>query len=394
MGFLAGTIGFERFRIEGPAIRQFGPEQIKILEKFAIGKIESFSPEEPKAGFLAGQHLFDQAFSLEKNVVNDSLHAGVRIDTNKIPSAMRKAWLAIELAPLLEENPHGRVSKAQRQEAKEAVEARCEEEARSGKYNRMQQFPVLWDRGERTLYLGSSSPTSLEEGADLFERAFELKLERLTAGKLAQQWAKAAKKLPALEEAEPTVFHADEPGAHAGWLNREGANFDFLGNEFLMWLWWLLETQSDTLTLADKSEAVLMLNRTLALECPRGDSGKESIIAEAPVRLPESHHAIRSGKLPRKSGILMVRHGMQYEFVLQAETFAVSGGRIKAAENDEDGVPFQEARVDGLRSLAESIDLLYGSFLERRLGSSWKADLKQIRRWLGKESAKANKPAA
>src|SRR5271170_3662720 len=148
MGFLAGSIGFERFRVSGPEFKKFGPKQIEVLERFAIGKIENASLEGAKAGFLAGNHLFDQDFRLEKNVTNDSLHCGLRIDTNKIPSALRKAWLAIELAPLLEENPHGRLTKAQRQEAKEAVEARCEEEARSGKFKRMQQFAALWDHRE------------------------------------------------------------------------------------------------------------------------------------------------------------------------------------------------------------------------------------------------------
>jgi hypothetical protein len=395
MGFLAGTLGFERFRVEGPDLKQFGAKQIKVLEQFAIGKIESDSLEAPKAGILAGNHLFDQDFSLEKNVINDSLHCGLRIDTNKIPSALRKAWLAIELAPLLEENPHGRLTKAQRQEAKEAVEARCEEEAKGGKFKRMQQFAVLWDNREGVLYLGSSSPVVIEQGCDLFERAFGLKLTHISAGRLAQQWAGDEKKLAELEECEPAVFYADEPGAHPAWLGEASVSFDFLGNEFLMWLWWTLETQSDTIELADGSEVVAMLNRTLTLECPKSYSGKETITAEAPVRLPEAHHAIKSGKLPRKSGLLLVRSGTQYEFALQAETFGVSGGRIKLAEKDEEADPLGELRVDGLRSLAETIDLLFATFCERRLSKAWDADLKQMRRWLGKDAgSKAKKPAA
>ena len=152
MGFLAGSIGFERFRVEGATFKKFSPKQIDALDKFAIGKIESDSLEGANVGFLAGNHLFDQDFRFEKNVTHESLHCGLRIDTNKIPSALRKAWLAIELAPLLEENPHGRLTKAQRQEAKDAVEARCEEEARSGKFKRMQQFAALWDHREEVLW--------------------------------------------------------------------------------------------------------------------------------------------------------------------------------------------------------------------------------------------------
>lgn len=394
MGFLAGSIGFERFRVEGPEIKQFGPKQIAVLDKFAIGKIEEISPEATKVGFLAGKHLFDQDFSLAKNIINDSLHCGLRIDTNKIPSALRRAWLAIELAPLLEENPNGRLTKAQRQEAKEAVEARCEDEAKSGKFKRMSQFSILWDLQENVLYLGSSSSTAIEQGRDLLQRAFGISIERLSAGRLAQQWAAGAKKIARLEELEPMVFHADEPGAHAAWLNDSSVNYDFLGNEFLLWLWWTLETQSETIQLEDGSEVVAMLNRTLALECPKAYSGKETILAEAPVRLPEAHHAIKSGKLPRKSGLLLLRHGVQYEFVLQAETFGVSGGKIKVDDDQEETGAVADARIDGLRSMAETIDMLFGAFCARRVSKAWDADVKQMRQWLNKDQAKRKKPAA
>jgi len=379
--------------VDGPAVKQFGTKHLEILERFAIGKIEGMSSEESLIGFLGGQHLFDQTFTQAKNVVNESLHCALRIDTNKIPAALKRAWLAMELAPLLDENDGKRVNKAQRQQAVEAVEARCEEEAASGKFKLMQQFPALWDGREGMLYLGSSSSVAVELGCELFEQAFKLDLEHIGAGKLAQQWAKQAKKLGALDKAEPTVFHAKEPGAHAIWLSTDEANFDFLGNEFLLWLWWTLETQSDTLKLADGSEVTAMLTRTLSLECPRGDSGKETITSESPVRLPEALHALKFGKLPRRSGLMLVRHGMHYDFVLQAETFGVSGGRIKFPEEEDMGA-IEPLRVDGLRGLVETLDLTYGAFLERRVGSGWDADVKQIRRWLSRDPAKEKKPAA
>lgn len=394
MGFLSGTIGFERFRVEGPKFKQFGAKHIARLDEFAIGKIVGASPESAQVGFLAGGHLFDQDFSLEKNIVNDTLHCGIRIDTNKIPSALRRAWLAIELAPFLEENPDGVLTKAQRQEAKEAVEARCEEEAKTGQFKRMQQFHALWDGPEEILYLGSSASAAVEHGCDLIQRAFDIKLDRIGAGKLAHAWATEAKKLGKLEGLEPTTFHADEPGAHAAWLAGDGTGFDFLGNEFLLWLWWSLEIEADTMALADKSEVVVMMNRTLSLECPRADSGKETILAEAPVRLPEALHALKFGKLPRKSGLILVRHGIQYEFVLQAETFAVSSGKIKFPESDDEQGPIEIARVDGLRSLVETLDLLYGKFLDRRLGKAWDDDVKQIRRWLSRTPGKEKKLSA
>ena len=59
--------------------------------------------------------------------------------------------------------------------------------------------------------------------------------------------------------------------------------------------------------LSDGSEVTGMFARTLALECPQGESGKGTITAEDPTQLPEAAQAIRSGKLPRKAGLILVR---------------------------------------------------------------------------------------
>jgi hypothetical protein len=395
MGFLAGRITFECFRVEGSP-RQFGPEHVETLQQYAIDRVETSSTEQAQVGFLAGEHLFDCDFDLEKNVFGDALHCGVRIDTNQIPAAIRKAWLQIELAALAGETSSGRPTKAQRQEAKEAVEARCEEEARSGKFRRMQQFPVLWDAKNGLLYFGGSSSTACELCCDLFARAFDLEMGRLTAGRRALQWAQETKRRDALEEIVPAVFHPDGAPSEIVWWNNESGNFDFLGNEFLLWLWWYLETKADTIDLPDGSEATVMLARTLSLQCPRGESGKETITAEIPSRLPEAALAIRSGKLPRKTGLVLVRHGQQYELVLQAETFSVGGAKIETEETDEpaEGRGILEDRIESLRALSETVDLLFRAFCERRIGKSWSGELDQMCRWLKKDVTKAKKPAA
>lgn len=157
MGFLAGSITYESFRIQESQPFQFGPEHIEILQKSAVSKREHKSLEQPRVGFLAGDHLFDRDFDLEKNVIGDALHFAVRIDSNQIPATIRRAWLQIELAHFKVEAPDRRPTKAERQEAKDAVEARCEEAAKSGQFLRMQQLPVLWD-AERLTVSGHLQP--------------------------------------------------------------------------------------------------------------------------------------------------------------------------------------------------------------------------------------------
>src|SRR4029079_11161448 len=123
----------------------------------------------------------------------------------------------------------------------------------------------------------------------------------------------------------------------------------------------------DSLQLSDQSEVTAMIARTLALECPRAQTGKESITSDGPTRLPEAHRAIQAGKLPRQAGLMLVRHDQHYELTLQAETLAVSGAKLRQVE-DGDERARREDRAGQLRHLIETLDLLYNTFLQRRLG--------------------------
>jgi hypothetical protein len=286
------------------------------------------SNEQARVGFLAGSHLLDGDFDLEKNVFGDALHFAVRIDTNQVPAAIRRAWLQIELAMLTADSPGRRPTKAQRQEAKDAVEARCEEAARSGQFQRMQQFPVLWDAKERPAVLRRNQRLGQRSVRDLMLKAFELELSRLSSGRLAMEWATKAKQRGALNRCRARQFPRRQQQRRGRVVGRRKDNYDFLGNEFLLWLWWRWETQGDTIELADGSEVTGMFARTLA-GVPAGRIGQGDDLGRRSDSVPEAAQAIRSGKLPRKAGLILVRHGQQYELTLQAETFAVSGAKIQ-----------------------------------------------------------------
>ncbi|MEZ6135334.1 MAG: hypothetical protein R3C53_10535 [Pirellulaceae bacterium] len=372
MPFLSGSLGFERFSVSGFDTQTFSDEHIEKLQQAASGKFVTTNTENVQVGFLGGEHLFDQHFDLGKNLINDALHVAVRIDTNQVPSAIRKAWMTMELSALAKDNSSGRPTKAQRQEAKEAVEARCEAEAATGKYRKMSQFPILWDFRQNLLYFGGSGASAISHCSDLFERTFDVELSRITAGSIANEWAHQTGLVAELDDLFPSAFALNQRDTDLAWANPDSRFPDFLGNEFLMWLWWMLETETDTFTLDDDTEVTAMLTKTLSLECPLGEHGKETISAEVPTKLAEAIQAIRSGKLPRKSGMTLVRQGQQFDLVLQAETFAISGAKIHC--DDADDAHDIDLRIDAIRMLGETVDKLFHAFCTRRVSNDWSHD--------------------
>lgn len=380
MGFLSGSVTFERFRVTQDPTGAFGEDHLKILKKHQINPAKANLYETPAIGFTGGAHLLDTDFDYAKNIIGEAMHFGIRNDSCQIPGPIKQAWMQIELGGALKDNPGTRPTKAQREEAKVAVEARCVDEAAKGNFRRMSVTPVLWDANTETIYLGGTSEKTNDACLDLLSTAFGLEFTPVTSGTLALEITEAADQTAAIFETSPTSFHP-ELGNGVVWWNGMGDNYDYLGNEFLLWLWWQWETNSDTIPMSDGSETSGMFARSLSLDCPLGENGKESISSESPVALPEAMLAIRMGKLPRKAGLTLVRDGEQFDLTLKAETFSIGSARISQIGED---VATRDAldRIESIRQLAETVDLLFGVFCAARFGSAWRPQLTKLTKWL------------
>jgi hypothetical protein len=380
MGFFTGRISLVRFRVKGPSPRLFGPEHLERLDQNAIGKQKVVSTEGIEVGWTAGDHILDRAFSLEKNIVNDALHFCLRVDVNKLPSDLLRAYMQEELTAMAAANPSRRPSVRQRREAKTNALHRLEEEAKDGRFLRRRAFPVLWDAPSNELLVGTTAAASLDRLHTLFEQSFGQSFEPLGAGRLAFQLAETRGQTRQVDDARPSPYIPGQSPSEMAWLPEEGTR-DFLGNEYLLWLWYMLDVEGDTITLADGSKVAVMLSRTLVLECPRGTHGRETISSDAPTRLPEARKAIQAGRLPRRVGMMLVRHDQQYELTLQAENLAISGAKLPAPESVEERARLEE-RISQVRHLLETLDLLYDAFCQRRTNENWTRELGRIQRWL------------
>ncbi len=382
MGFLSGRITYVRYRVGGTSPLPFGEEILEQAQLHAIGRNAGADPNDGIAvGWAGGDHVLDVSFDLEKNILNDALHLAVRVDTDKVPSALLRAYTKIETDARAALNPSGHPTKTQRQEAKEAAKIRAEAEAADGRFRRLAHFPVLWDGLNNVLYAGTTSASALDRLQTLFRETFERTLEPITAGSLAYSQAEVRGLERSVEDFGPVGFIGEGAHSSVAWSDSDASSRDFWGNEFLLWLWHTLQADGDTLGLPDGSEATVMVAKTLTLDCPRGETGRDCLTNEGPTRLPEAFRALQAGKLPRKAGLIVVRHDSQYELTLQAETLAVSGANLPKA----DGVSGREAmvaRIDGLRHLVETLDLLYDAYGQRRTGEEWSENLQRIRRWL------------
>ncbi len=282
-------------------------------------------------------------------------------------------------------NPSGKASAYQKREARTAARDRLEEEARDGRFLRRKVYPVLWDAPSNELLVGTAAEGVLDRLHTLFEHTFGVGFERLGAGRQMFRLAELRGQTRGVDDAEPSAFVPGVSPPDVAWLPDE-ADRDFLGNEYLLWLWYQLDSESDTVRLTDGSESAVMLTQTLVLEDPRGQTGRQTIASDAPTRLPEARRALQSGKLPRRTGLTVVRHDQQYELTLQAESLAVGAAKLPAPEAVDERARLEE-RVNQLRHLLETLDLLYDTFAAKRAGDAWPKELARMQKWLKREEA-------
>lgn len=387
MGFFTGRASFIRFKMAGQAPRLFDETQLELLAQNAAGRSKYATSDGVDSGWSAGDHILDVKFDLAKNIINDMLFFCLRIDTLKLPSDLLKAYYAVDLEALSAGNPSGKPSSRQKREARESARERLEHEAKDGRYLRRKTIEVVWDRKSNELLFGTTSVTQVDRLISLFRNTFGINFDSITAGKRAFDLSEMHQQARGVDDATASPFVPGLSPEEYAWVLDENSR-DFLGNEYLLWLWWLCDTERETIKLSDDSEAVLMLARTLTLECPRGQTGHETISSEGPTRLPEARRAIQSGKMPRGVGITVVRNGDQYEYKLVAETLGITGLKLPNTNEEEERAQL-EARADQLRAVIETNDLLFEAFVKVRTSAEWAKELKAMQKWLATEKKPA-----
>jgi len=392
MGFASGSMSFRRYAVIGNQPDQIDQEVLDKLSTHALKESDYGVPEEEEYGWSGGRHVLDATYSFENNVYAEALIFGLRIDTNKVPGDMKKAYTIMEEDAAAKGNPSGFISKLQKREAKDVVRRKVDDDLRSGKYRRSKVIPVLWDIPSATLYTNASA-TSQDKLQEIFERSFDLQLQPLSSGSLALRYLESKGKRRDYEDARPTRF-ANGPEGESQvpeypWTAKGDESKDFLGNEFLLWLWHQADIKNGLIDLdqsgANGGDATVFFDKSLDLDCSYGMTGRDSLRGDGVTRMPEAMDALRSGKVPRKAGLTIESAGVQYYLSLSGESFTISSLKLPEVEEAENPRVLFEERIAMLREFTQSFDQLFNTFLQTRMSAAWEGQTSGIRKWISRQ---------
>lgn len=383
MSFPNGSISFRTYKVIGNAPKS--PSQ-EVLDKLVEHTVrDSDLAEEVEYGWSGPQHIMDSALTFENVVFGQAMHFGLRIDTNKVPADVKKAHKQVEESTRAAENPSGFISKIQKREAAEAVRNLCATYIRERRYRKSRLITILWDFDSGVLYT-SAHGASAEKLHEIFDRTFKLQLEAMSSGVLARDYAQHVGLVQDYEDLRPTrfVIHRGDEGLHPEypWVAKLSDPKAFLGNEFLLWLWYRSKNGIDV----KGGQATVFFDRSLNLECAYGQTGKQALRGDAPNHLPEALIALTEGKVPRSATMTLDFNRQQYLFNLQAESLAFGSLRLPEIEDAESPRVLFEERINLLGEVTQGVNELFKTFLRVRLSPpQWELERGEIQRWICKK---------
>ncbi|HAW95404.1 MAG TPA: hypothetical protein DCX60_03920, partial [Phycisphaerales bacterium] len=213
-----------------------------------------------------------------------------------------------------------------------------------------------------------------------------------SAGSLAFDLLASRGLLTAVEDARPDNLGQQPPSGGGGvpevpWAAGGSEPKDFLGNSFLMWLWWRGDVNEGLFDLADGTSVSVALDRSIESECGWGITGRQTLNGDTPSRWAEASIATLAGKLPRRVGLVVSDGVQEWNCSLQGDRFVVSGLRLPRPEEPAE-TPLEAAleRIGSITSFDTLMNGLYTVFLEERFSSRWSASRSGIANWISQRS--------
>lgn len=395
---------YARFRLGGDAPARIDETVLSALKAGVLTPTLGV-PVEVESGWTAGEHILDHDFVWERCVYESCLHAAMRMDAVRVPAEIKAAYVAQEQTALrkagadrhgddsgMPARPLGRNAK---REAKEAAERRWLEEVSDGRYRSSKLVPILWDPAHATILAPATSDKVVDALRDLIQATLGARLQAIGAGGMALDLLASRGETAVFDDAMPDALSAApaprtaELAAMVGdrpevpWAQAGPEPKDFLGNLFLIWLWYHAERAEGLIDLPDGRGISFVVDRMIDMECAWGVTGRQSLRGDAPGRSAEAAKALQQGKWPRKLGLLLSDGELEWAFDLQGDLFRVGGLKLPRPEerpgSEREAI---EQRIEATLDLDSILVGLYDVFLKERFSPGWNTRRGELRDWI------------
>jgi len=161
--------------------------------------------------------------------------------------------------------------------------------------------------------------------------------------------------------------------------------FKFLGEEFLTWLWFVIEKDPVILKKADPDLTSLEIGNRIVLEKRHKRSVERITIKGENAGLEEAMLALQKGALVAELNLVYRSDEQKWQFTIKAESLNLSSFKIPktaVSESPEDMECFILEKIFLYDKILQFLDKLYKTFIKYRVATRWqKRDISLIKNW-------------
>jgi hypothetical protein len=161
----------------------------------------------------------------------------------------------------------------------------------------------------------------------------------------------------------------------------------FLGEEFLTWLWFVLENEGGDFEIGPRRTVGVAMDDFIVFAPREDDETEQTLRKGMPTRSREARAALRNGRRLRKARLVIAEGEATYGVVIDGPTLQLQSAKLPD-DGEEATTPAERnaSRMQSFLALHEIVDGLYRRFLAERLQPDYaKTRATSQARWMAAE---------
>ena len=162
----------------------------------------------------------------------------------------------------------------------------------------------------------------------------------------------------------------------------EGETKEFLGQEFVTWLWYQGETKDWSVSLGEEGQVGYWMDELLVLQPDDPVNCSQKLAGTGPTNTAEAQAGLVQGKKVAATRLIFVYNKREWTFTLHADSFNFGSVKLQQPTTVDAEDRFAEL-ADDLEELTRIFERIYHRFLEIRLSDHWHhQELPAMQQWI------------
>jgi len=364
VGFDSGSLTFRMYyptgALPGDAVRRFASDAAPPLNMLGPGGM---------SGWVTGRHLLDREITEAKARIGGYLWLTLMKAERRIPPALLRAeCMLAELAR--QQRDGGAINRSARAEIRREVTDRLLPDMPP----QLSGISFVLDAAGEWLYATALSSKASETLAAAFKKTTGADILEATPAAIALK-----RKQKNVRDMDPASFSPEVPDSEAE---------PSLGQDFLTWLWFVMETRGGSINAPGRGEFGFMIEGPLVFVA-EGNGAHQAVLNKGtPLLSAEAKTALLSGKKLCAARLTMARENDKWSVYLDSETFGFRSLKFpKTAPAGLEG-RFME-RMSLLETFRDAFLAMFDAFVDERFNTAtWRETCREMKKWVAGRQAR------